>query len=78
MHVLIMLLSSCLSRYAQVNIYRDCYNICYISTDYYFQKGFKCSAFLSLCSMGFRKLNHNGAKKCYSDIDDLHYYYKNC
>ena len=27
MHVLIMLLSSCLSRYAQVNKYEDCYDV---------------------------------------------------
>ena len=30
MHVLIMLLSSCLSRYAQVDKYGNCYDICYI------------------------------------------------
>ena len=32
MHVLIMLLSSCLSRYVQVNKYGDCYDICYIGS----------------------------------------------
>ena len=28
MHVLLMLFSSCLSRYAQVNKYEDCYDVC--------------------------------------------------
>ena len=36
MHVLIKLLSSCLSRYAQVNKNGDCYDICYSSTVYKF------------------------------------------
>ena len=45
MHVFIMLVSSFLSRYAQVNKYGDCYDICYMGTlkNAYFWKNLQTS-----------------------------------